>query len=97
MFRSVLKMSSVSSAPKPAAGSPDRIVKRVDEALVEDAEHDVDHDDRHQQHEAQALHRRLEGLRGALEAGQDGGRQRIEGGGFHGGHGVAERDTRAAG
>ena len=52
MFRSCLKSSSVSSAPKPAAGRPGENRDRVDEALVEDAEHDVDHEDRERQHPA---------------------------------------------
>jgi hypothetical protein len=46
----------------------------VDEALVEDAEHDVDHQDRDQQQDAQALERGLEGLRASLQAGVERGR-----------------------
>ena len=42
--------------------------ERMDEALVEDAEHDVDHQDRQHQQDAHALQRALERLRRALEA-----------------------------
>ena len=41
----------------------------MDEALVEDAEHDVDHEHRGDQQQALALERLLEDLGGALEAG----------------------------
>ena len=41
---------------------------RVDEALVEDAEHDVDHEDREREHPPEAAHRILERLRRSLEA-----------------------------
>ena len=54
MFRSCLKSSSVSSAPKPADGRPGENRQRVDEALVEDAEHDVDDEDREREHPAEA-------------------------------------------
>src|SRR5207248_7029325 len=40
---------------------------RMDETLVENPQHDVDHQDRDQQQEPQVLHRLLEGLGGALE------------------------------
>ena len=46
-------------------GGEDR--EGMDEALVEDAEHDVDDEDRHDEQQAQAAHRLLERLRGALE------------------------------
>ena len=48
---------------------------RVDEALVENAEHDIGGEDRGQHQDALPLERLLEHLRGALEAGDDGGRQ----------------------
>src|SRR3546814_18561475 len=48
---------------------------RVDEAFIQDAEHHVDHEDRSGQQQALAFHRILAYLRGALEAGDDGGRQ----------------------
>ena len=45
--------------------------QRMDEALVEDAEHEIDHEDREQQQHAHALHGILERLRGALERGRN--------------------------
>jgi hypothetical protein len=50
-------------------GQPRKDRQGVDETLVENAEHQVDHQNRHQQQDAQALLRRLEGLCGALQAG----------------------------
>ena len=51
--------------------------ERVDEALVEDAEHDVDDEDRHEEQPSEPLYGALERLRRALEAGLDGRRQRL--------------------
>ena len=62
----------------------------MDEALVEDAQDDVDDQDGHDQQEPQALRGGLEGLGGALKAGGDGGRQHLPGELFHLGHGIAQ-------
>ena len=48
---------------------------RVDEALVQNAEHDIGGKDRRQDQNALPAQRILEHLRGALEAGGDAGRQ----------------------
>ena len=48
MLNSVLNSSNASNAPTPADGNVDRIVNRMDVALVEDAEHDIDGDQRRQ-------------------------------------------------
>ncbi len=47
-------MSSVSSAPNPANGQAGEDGERMDEALVQDAEHDVDHRDGEDQEDEQA-------------------------------------------
>ena len=49
-------------------GQPRQNGQRLGEAFVEDAQHDVDHHDGHQQDDAEALERVLEHLGGALEA-----------------------------
>ena len=55
MLSSCPKTSSVSSAPNPAERQPREDRERVDEALVQDAQHQVDHQDRHdQQHQRHA-------------------------------------------
>jgi hypothetical protein len=47
--------------------------QRVDEALVEDAQDEIDHEDGGEEQHAQALDRGLESLRRALERGGEGG------------------------
>ena len=47
--------------------------ERMDEAFVEDAEHEVDHEHREQQQDAHTLQGALEGLRRAAEGGVDRG------------------------
>ena len=47
----------------------------MDEAFVENAEHDVDHQDGHDQQQRQPLGGGLKSLGGSLEAGGDGGRE----------------------
>ena len=74
MFRSTLKMISVSSAPKPAEGKPGENRERMDVALVQHAEHDVHHHDRDDQQQRQVLQRTLEDLARCLETGAHGGR-----------------------
>ena len=64
----------------------------VDEAFVEDAENQVNHEDGHDQQNAESAERFLEGLRAALEAGDDGNRQRRIGQRLHLGHRLADRD-----
>ena len=49
----------------------------MDEALVQNAEHDVDDEDREREDPAQAAQRFLERLRGALEAARHRARQRL--------------------
>src|SRR5579872_1302171 len=49
----------------------------MDEALIQNSQHDVDHQDGHSQQHAQPAQRLLEGLRAALEAGGDGQGQRV--------------------
>ena len=49
--------------------------QRMDEALVQDAEHEVDHEDREHEQDAHAAQRRLERLRGALERADERRRQ----------------------
>src|SRR5881409_3893931 len=51
----------------------------MDEALIENAEDDVDHHDREEQEEDETLLACLECLRSAREPGADGGRQRLPG------------------
>ena len=67
--------------------------ERVDEALVQDAEHDVDHHDRENQQDQQAALGILEGLGGAGEGGGD----RLPAGSARQlaapRHGVADRDA----
>ena len=67
--------------------------QRLREALVEDAEHEVDHDDGHQQDQAEAAQRILERLRRALEARRHRGRQRRGRGRLDLRHGIAEREA----
>ena len=64
------------------------------EALVQDAQHEVDDDDRRQENDAEPLQRILEGLRRALKTRRHGGRQRVAGQLLNGVHRVAERDAR---
>ena len=64
--------------------------QRVREAFIQDPEHDVDDDDRHQQYQAEASHRILECLRGALKHRRNRRRQRRRGGRLDGRHCVAE-------
>ncbi len=68
--------------------------QRVDEALVQDAQHDVDHQHGHQQQHAQAADRRLERLRRALEAAADRRRHvHLALDRTHAVDGIAERDA----
>src|SRR2546429_684662 len=68
---------------------------RVDVALVEDAEHDVDGDERGQGEDGLIGQRGLKRLGRALEARPNGGRQAdVTFGTLDGGHRVAERDAR---
>ena len=90
-LRSVLKISSVISAPKPAAGKSRKNDQRLREALVQDAEHDVDHDDGHDQHQPESLERFLERLSGSLEPRGHRRRQRCSGRLLDGIDGVAKR------
>ena len=64
---SVRVISRARSAPTPAEGSVERIVKRVNEALVEDAQHHVHRRERRQDQEELVRQRRAERQRGALE------------------------------
>ncbi len=64
---------SASSAPMPAEGSVDRMVDRVDEALVEHAQHDVHHQDRRGQQQQLVGEVVAERKRGALERRADAG------------------------
>ena len=75
MFSSLPKRYSVTSAPRPADGRPERIVSGMDVALVERAEHDVDDADRDEEQQAEVGHRLLEDLGRPFEAGRDGRRQ----------------------
>ena len=68
--------------------------ERVNEAFVENAQHDVDHDDREQQQEDQPLLARLERLRRARESGADGRGQRLPRGLLDVSHRRAERHAR---
>ena len=61
--------------PQPRRGQPGQDGQGVDEALVEDAEHQIDHQHGHQEQEPLALERRLEGLGHPLQAAGDRGRQ----------------------
>ena len=51
----------------------------MDEALIEDAENEINHQNAHDQEEPQPLEGGLEGLGSALEAGGDGARQDFPG------------------
>ena len=64
----------------------------MDEAFVEDAENQVNHEDGHDQQNAESAERFLEGLRAALEAGDDRNRQRRIGQRLHLVHRLADRD-----
>ena len=66
---------SASSAPTPAEGSVERMVMRMDEALVEHAQHDVDGDQRGQNEQRLVGERILERRRRALEVGLQAGRE----------------------
>ncbi len=68
---SMWKIHSVRSAPKPANGRPVRMVSGMDEALVENPQHDVDDQNREHEQYEQSLLGRLEGLRGTRECGGD--------------------------
>ena len=88
---SVLKMISVmqrAEARRRQAGQNDQ---RLREALIQNAEDDVDHDDRHDEHEAETLQRLLKRLRRALEFRGDRRRQCGPGGFLDGVHRIAER------
>ena len=65
----------------------------MDEALVEDPQHDVDHHDGEQQQEQQALLARLKCLRRTTEGGADGGRQGLRSRPLHLPHRVTEGDV----
>ena len=71
--------------------------ERVDEALVEDAEHHVDDEDREHEQQPEPLHRGLERLRRALEVGVIGRRQRLAREPVDLLGRLAERDARRAG
>src|SRR3989442_797384 len=60
--------------PRARRRQPREDRQRVNEALVQHAEHEVDHEDRDQQQHPLPLQRGLERLRGALEGAVDGGR-----------------------
>ncbi len=62
----------------------------MDEAFVEDAQHDVDDQHGHEQQQPQAVQGFLEGLGLALEAGADRGWQRFPGQGFDALRGLAQ-------
>ncbi len=67
---------------------------RMDVALVEDAQDDVDGDERGEDQDRLVGESGLKGLGGALERGSDGGGQRhLTFRRLDGGHGVAERDA----
>src|SRR5690606_40291332 len=51
----------------PTRRSSDLDRQRVNEALIEDTQHDIDSEYRQRQQQAKAAHRALEGLRGALK------------------------------
>ena len=68
MFRSRRQSSSARIAPDARRGQGGQDRDRVDEALVEHAEDDVDGDERGQDQQGLVGERGLEGLRGALEA-----------------------------
>src|SRR5690349_18780060 len=46
----------------------------MNEALVENSEHEIDHEHGHEEQQTEALERRLERLRGSLKRRADGGR-----------------------
>jgi hypothetical protein len=85
MLSSCRNAQSVNSAPKLAAGRPGENRQRMDEILVENAEHDVDHEHGHDQQEEKALERRGERLGRADEtvadrSAADPARERVDGG-----------------
>ena len=68
--------------------------ERMDQALVKDAEHDVDGDESGEDEIGFVLERLLEGLRRALEGGVNGGgHAHIALGLFERGYGIAQRDV----
>ena len=69
--RSLPATSRASSAPDAGRRQRREDGDRMDEALVEHAEHDVDRDDRGEDQEELVAERRLEGERRALEARDD--------------------------
>ena len=85
-----MEQVSVISAPKPAEGRPERIVMRVNIAFVQNAEHDVHHQDGDHQQDPQIAQRILECLGRALEAGADGVGQSLVGELLTGAHDIAQ-------
>ena len=77
MFSSLPNSHSVMSAPRPADGSPERMVIGMDVALVERAQDDVDHADGDEEQHPEILRRFLKDLGRALEADRDRGRQHL--------------------
>ena len=68
MLRSMRKGSSVSNAPEPGEGQGGQDGQRMDETFVEDAQHQIDDQDGHDEQQPQSLHRGLKGLGGPLES-----------------------------
>ncbi len=93
MLRSVPVMSSARIAPDSGRRQRGENCQRMDEALVKNAEDDVDGDQRGKDEVGLVLERLLEGLRGALECGVDrSGHADLALGFFKSGHGVAKGD-----
>ena len=65
----------------------------VNEAFVEDAQNDVDDENRERENPSEARERFLKGLRGALKASRDGRRQRPPGKLIDARYGISQRDT----
>ena len=79
---------------QPGRGQAGKNRDGMDEALVQNAQHHVDHQDRHREQDAHALQRRLKRRGHALEAGADVVRQGLARHLLHAVHGLAQRDAR---
>ncbi len=84
----------MTSAPKPADGSPGENRERMDVAFVQNSEHDINHQDRDDQQDPQVSERTLEGFGGALKVRRDTGWQCLAGEILHLRNHVAQRRAR---
>ena len=79
---------------KTGGGQSGKNGQGMDEALIQDAQHQVDHQDGHHQQQSQTADGRFERLRRALKAGADGCRQHFPCCFAHCIDGIAQRDPR---